>query len=58
MSNQQNTNLWLGELDSWMDEKYILKSLERYSTLLSWFTVEKWTFRTLNSSEIKPQEIY
>lgn len=38
MSNQQNTNLWLGELDSWMDEKYILKSLEVYSTLLSYFT--------------------
>ena len=37
MSNQQNTNLWLGELDSWMDEKYILKSLEIYSTLLSYF---------------------
>ena len=32
MSNQQNTNLWIGELDSWMDEKYILKSLELYST--------------------------
>ena len=38
MSNQQNTNLWLGELDSLMDEKYILKSLEIYSTLLSYFT--------------------
>lgn len=26
-------NLWIGELDNWMDEKYLVKSLESYGKL-------------------------
>lgn len=31
-TNTTNTqNLWIGELENWMDEKYISQSLETYS---------------------------
>lgn len=28
-----NTNLWIGELETWMDENYITKCLDYYSKI-------------------------
>ena len=29
--NNPGNNLWIGEIENWMDEKYLTKSLESYS---------------------------
>ena len=30
-NSSKNNNLWIGELDSFMDENYIIKSAEQFS---------------------------
>ena len=33
-SDIQSRTLWIGELDNWMDEKYLIKSLESYGKFI------------------------
>ena len=33
-SDIASRNLWIGELDQWMDEKYLIKACEDYSKIL------------------------
>jgi hypothetical protein len=32
-SSSKNNNLWIGELENWMDENYITKSAESFSKI-------------------------
>lgn len=33
-SSNNSNNLWIGEIEEWMDEKYLIKALESYRTFI------------------------
>lgn len=45
-SEISSKNLWIGELEQWMDSKYLIESCISYSKLYNIIIINRYTYKT------------